>query len=86
VPVDFSMNTEVAINKALELIGQEEATLHLLHVNKAGHSAMKEHFPECEKKLNEWKDAIEDYHPLVTVTIWVEQGRSIQSSIKQKSQ
>lgn len=32
VPVDFSINSEVSINKALEIADNEAATLHLVHV------------------------------------------------------
>ncbi len=32
VPVDFSKNSEVAIEKACDLAGQSEATVHLVHV------------------------------------------------------
>jgi nucleotide-binding universal stress UspA family protein len=32
VPVDFSINTEVAVNKALEVADKEGATIHLMHV------------------------------------------------------
>jgi nucleotide-binding universal stress UspA family protein len=85
VPVDFSVNTEVAVNKTLELIGQEEACIHLLHVNKAGHPSTKDAHPEQEEKLNQWKQTIEDYHPSVTVRWWIEQNRSVQTAIKQKA-
>lgn len=32
VPVDFSLNTEIAIHKAAALLGRDKAILHLLHV------------------------------------------------------
>ncbi|HEY6902337.1 MAG TPA: universal stress protein, partial [Puia sp.] len=32
IPVDFSINTEIAINKAAALLGRDKAILHLLHV------------------------------------------------------
>ncbi|MBS1653488.1 MAG: universal stress protein [Bacteroidetes bacterium] len=34
VPVDFSINAEVAIKKAIELIDNNDGTIHLLHVKK----------------------------------------------------
>lgn len=32
LPVDFSINTEIAVKKAVELVQQEDAIIHLLHV------------------------------------------------------
>jgi len=32
IPVDFTLNTEIAIKKAISLIGTDKAVLHLLHV------------------------------------------------------
>ena len=86
VPVDFTLNTEVAINKTLELIDDEGSVIHLLHINRSGYSFKKEMHPDCEKKLTEWKEAIEDYHPLITVQFSVEESSSIQNAIKQKAE
>lgn len=44
VPVDFTLNTEVAIRKAVEL-GDESSTIHLLHVQKA--PGIFSVFPAC---------------------------------------
>ena len=32
IPVDFSVNTNVAVKKTLEIIGSDEATVYLLHI------------------------------------------------------
>jgi nucleotide-binding universal stress UspA family protein len=86
IPVDFSRNTEVAINKTLELIGhEEEASIHLLHVSRAGYSFKREIYKDCEKKLNEWKHTIEDEHPDITVQVSVEESTSVQNSISKKA-
>jgi nucleotide-binding universal stress UspA family protein len=86
VPVDFTRNTEVAINKTLELIDdEEEAQVHLLHVSRNGYSFKKEVHPDGEKKLKEWKLAIEDEHPHITVLISIEEGASVQNAIKKKA-
>lgn len=84
VPVDFTLNTEVAINKTLELIDDEGSKIHLLHVNKAG-SFKKEVHPDCEKKLKQWKNTIEDDHPFISVHVSIEQSTSVQTAIKQKA-
>ncbi|PZR24878.1 MAG: hypothetical protein DI535_20555 [Citrobacter freundii] len=36
IPVDFTLNTEVAIAKAIGLLEGADATIHLLHVHKQG--------------------------------------------------
>ena len=32
IPVDFSINTEIAVKKAIELTEENNAVIHLLHV------------------------------------------------------
>lgn len=86
VPVDFTLNTEVAINKTLELIDHEEALVHLLHVHRSGYSFKKEAHLNCEKKLNEWKHAIEDEHPDITVRVHIQESSSIHNAIKTKAE
>ncbi len=39
IPVDFSLNTEMAIKKAAGLAKADQTILHLLHVLKAGKHA-----------------------------------------------
>lgn len=85
VPVDFTLNTDVAINKTLELI-DEESLIHLLHITRPGHSFKKDSQRGLKKKLLEWKEAIEDYHPLVSVQLSIEISGSIQNAIKQKAE
>jgi nucleotide-binding universal stress UspA family protein len=85
VPVDFTVNTEVAINKTLELIDPEGSLIHLLHVIRPGQSRKKEIYPDYKRKLSEWKETIEDYHPLNTVELSVITSGSVQNAIKQKA-
>jgi nucleotide-binding universal stress UspA family protein len=86
VPVDFTLNTEVAINKSLELIDEEGSAIHLLHVNKSGYSFKKgTHFGQG-KKLAEWKESIEDYHPSISVQIAIKEAASVQIAIKEKAE
>lgn len=84
VPVDFTLNTEVAINKALELIDPENSTIHLLHIISWRNSFRPKSIKECEKKLNQWKEVIRDYYPGVSVQVLVEQSTSVQKTIRQK--
>jgi len=85
VPVDFSVNTEVAINKTLELI-EEGSVIHLLHVIRPGQSRKKEIYADHKRKLNEWKETIEDYHPSIIVELSVAISGSVQNAIKQKAE
>lgn len=83
VPVDFTQNTEVAIYKTLEVIDEENPAIHLLHVIR---TSKKDTHGQYKKKLNEWKETIEDYYPSVFVQLWTEESVSVQSSIKQKAE
>jgi len=71
IPVDFSVNTEIAVRKAAGLACKEETILHLLHVGKQ----------EAEKELEEWKEKIIETYPAVRVKTHLLQGHSIQKMI-----
>lgn len=91
VPIDFSLNTEVAICKALEIADGSGTTFHLLHI--------RQHLPDinlrrreealrhddAEKKLQQWQESIEDYLPAATVIRWVVCGSSVQQAIIDKA-
>jgi nucleotide-binding universal stress UspA family protein len=78
VPVDFSLNTKVAIYKTLELVDQN-SHIHLLHRTNRNRLA------EDEKKLKHWKETITDHNPLISVHAWIDQSVSVQTSIKTKA-
>jgi hypothetical protein len=71
IPVDFTLNTEVAISKTLELIDQN-STVHLLHTKKYGSFAGCTD-SELEKKLRQWKETIAEYYPLIYVQTYIVQ-------------
>ncbi|HET7898884.1 MAG TPA: universal stress protein, partial [Flavisolibacter sp.] len=83
IPVDFSVNTEVAVARALNLIGQDDATIYLLHVfrtfpflnNTAAYS-------DCVKKLEEWKASLEEGRKKITVHSRLLESSSVQSGIR----
>lgn len=55
VPVDFSVNTEVAIAKALALVDRDVAAIHLLHVLKPSlFDSSKAIYRDRKQKLDEW--------------------------------
>ena len=87
VPVDFSVNTEVAVKKAIELVHSSGAVIHLLYVSSrnniwnyiAGRSNLtkinkEKNDMEALRKLNEWKREIELTIPKTTVKIWMVEG------------
>lgn len=91
IPVDFSINTEVAIKKALEM-ADKNATLHLLHVKKyqffkpaelmGREIGTEKNYISIEKKLEEWKWTIEDDNENVKVHIWVLDDGTVQDEIE----
>lgn len=94
VPVDFSINTEVAINKALEVADNEGATIHLLYVagstrgNFINDAEKKENkipsFLSAEEMMTQWKHSIQQATPHI-VCNWVQYHSSIQQSIEEKA-
>jgi len=87
VPVDFTLNTEVAINKTLELVDYEGATIHLLHVCRpSGYSFKKNGYDDSAIKMNQWKESIEDYNSDITVQCWISEEGSVQKNIKEKAE
>ena len=88
VPVDFSVNTEVAVKQALELTDAKGSGIHLLHVVKPrsiwntipanNHPAPPLNEDHCEKsmllKLQECKHAIEEAIPNSSVTTCIMEG------------
>jgi nucleotide-binding universal stress UspA family protein len=82
IPVDFSLNTEVAIKKAVGMAGREEAVLHLLHVIKPGRLAEHQFARwNAEKELEKWRETIRERFPSVRTKTNVLQGRSVQRMI-----
>ena len=96
VPVDFSINTEVAINKALEVADKDGATLHLMHVlsdklsrlpsqnNNTQYDSIGK-APSVEQMIMEWKATIQESNPHITVCCWVLHHSSIHQSIEKKA-
>ena len=90
VPVDFSLNTEIAVKKALEVADLNEATIHLLHVLQENNPLSKDNTVDWMghtstlEKLNQWKNTIEESFPQMQVCYWIQYGQ-VQSSIEKKS-
>lgn len=65
IPVDFSINTEVAVKKTLEIMGSGHSTVYLLHVSNAKSGIQAQDVEE--KMLEYWKQNIETSDPLISV-------------------
>src|ERR1700744_1513201 len=82
IPVDFSLNTEIAVKKAIGLTGAEESVIHLLHVVKPGGKAVAQFRNwTVEKDLEEWKYNIQREHPELKVKVHILPGHSVQGTI-----
>jgi len=88
IPVDFSGNTEAAVNQAIELACINDSTIHLLHVikpkailgvippnNQSISKVDEDYYAEkIMSKLQEWKFTIEQSLSYCKVKTYVAQG------------
>jgi nucleotide-binding universal stress UspA family protein len=93
IPVDFTINTEVAIQKALRLTGEGPASLHLVHVERTGRSG----FPSpaslrvihgaarpvvgASARLENLKTRLEGLGRDIIIKNYVIQNRSVENAI-----
>ncbi|MEP6747016.1 MAG: universal stress protein [Bacteroidota bacterium] len=75
IPVDFSVNTEIAVKKGLELIETNDSIIHLVHIITSGERETG------YKKLNEWQASIQEKIPGLTVEIHLFKGLNVQHHI-----
>src|SRR5579872_3557581 len=82
IPVDFTINTEIAVSRAIGLIEQEKGEIRLLHVTKPkrGPSA-KFVVWDAEKKLMQWVRSIMDSMQGVNVNFIILPGSSVSEII-----
>lgn len=92
IPVDFTLNTEVAICKALEICNSEEVSIHLQHIQNPsmsdvsfGRSSITEKEIEANIKLKEWKQSIEEHFPMAEISYEVKGNASIEKGIIAKA-
>lgn len=82
IPVDFSLNTEIAVKKALELTGNDQAAIHLLHVVRPGRKAMNQfRLWVAERDLVQWKHNIQVASPNAKVKTHILRGNPVQQTI-----
>lgn len=82
IPVDFSLKTDIAIQKAVSLSQSEETVLHLLHVVAPGRGP-KHSFKrwEVEKEFSALQDKIKATYPEVRMKSHILQGHSVEKMI-----
>src|SRR5690349_6410722 len=80
IPVDFSINTEVAVSKTLEIIDTNSSDIYLLHVTSGNLS--EDTLQSFELKLFQWKQTIEETLPAISVFCEIQQSSHIQKSIQ----
>lgn len=95
IPVDFSVNTEVAVNKAIEL-ADTDVNIHLMHVlndSSNANIARASTLPKDEYfgpiaasfRLQQWKDCIEETLPSSTIRTYILAPTSVQDAIRAKA-
>ena len=95
VPVDFSINTEVAINKAVEVADKDGANIHLLHIRegnrqlvplleKNGKALSKSDLISTEEMMEQWMVSIGEQAPHIMTTCSFSQNINVQRCIAEK--
>ena len=94
LPVDFEINTEMAVKKALELSDPGKTVIHLFHVQRPSLSWSsiweKEIFERGGEdvvayKLLQWKTLIEENYPGIKVDATVDYSMRVERSIIDKA-
>jgi len=95
LPVDFSVNTEIAVRSAVQLIGNSESAIHLVHVFSPFQSVAKRPaefhlffsvhksslYKENLKKLEQWKKTLEHTLDKTKVTSEIIVSHNVEKSI-----
>ena len=94
LPVDFEINTEMAVKKALELSDRGQTVIHLFHVQKpviAWRSIWRRNIFQANgknqipSKLIQWKRSIEENYPDVNVVADLAYSMNIEGAIIEKA-
>lgn len=100
IPVDFTINTEVSVKKALVLCEEANATIHLLHVTsilphhiatihqyfaKYSFTGQQLVMEQVKEKLEHWKYFIKDARKDISVCTWILSGVSVEKAIREKA-
>jgi nucleotide-binding universal stress UspA family protein len=98
IPLDFSINTDVAVNKGVEL-ADTGTTIHLLYVHSFGlpgltgivkrfitEAAELPDYKMVKKKIAQWKACIEETRNDICVHTWIVLEGSVQKAIEKKAE
>ncbi|GGA98820.1 hypothetical protein GCM10011511_22670 [Puia dinghuensis] len=82
IPVDFSLNTEIAVKKAVGLTGKDDTELHLLHVIKPSRR-LEQPFKlwAVEKEFEQLRSTIREKFPAARIKTNILEGHSVQRMI-----
>jgi nucleotide-binding universal stress UspA family protein len=99
VPVDFSINTEVAVQKAMEIADGDGATVHLLHIHNYAQTSFKASGCPYDKRPVVWvdgqkarrlllsvKESMTQAMPHLNVQQWLLPDSSVQHSIEKMAE
>ena len=84
IPVDFTVNTEIALNRAISLIEPTNSSIWLVHIIRASNRITPEsryHSSEVERKINDLAFDMMERLPDVSVRVIIETSRSIHGAI-----
>jgi nucleotide-binding universal stress UspA family protein len=82
IPVDFSLNTEIAVKRAVGLIGGDDTILHLLHIVRPGEgSAHSFKVWAVQQELQKWVETIHTMQGALRVRTHILKGRSAERMI-----
>ena len=82
IPFDFSVNTEIAVRKAIGFATGGDAVIHLLHVAGPRRSAEgKYEITIAEQKMEEWRSFILENSSQAMVKMHILMGHSVQKMI-----
>ena len=89
VPVDFSINTEVAVKKAVELAGPDNSRICLLHVWNPLYPSPEtlqlkgrgKEYIKVHQQLRQWKESIAASVAGIDVHAYMDNGTSVQQTI-----
>src|SRR5690606_26989179 len=91
VPVDFSVNTTVAIDKAIWLSEGSDSSIHLFYVQRRswplfpGNGKRQEDEQALMNKLEDLKKAINEKRPDIAVTTWLGWDKNPERAIARKA-
>ncbi len=97
VPVDFSINTVVAVNKAVQVADAHNAVIHLVHLIQAPlylnltraitsqDVISRSGQLTAAQKLDQWKSSIEQAMPGISVVPWIVMNSTIRETIEKKA-